>query len=211
MREINALHLIMFSVGPQVCVRVCVQGQSLLLKTRTAHFTPPAAPQARLMRRPQSSKTDKERSEIEGERDSKTEIERPKLRGLKTAGDIQPLVLQKHPWGCFSLRFGLSHYCHTIVIDALRWPHRPQQPLHHQFQPVRNRRLYPLFCLCFSHSHPLCFAERFAWETLVSFHVRISSSLFQFQRVRMCACVREMGTLDFHSSLQTSVNFWRSS
>ncbi len=105
-------------------------------------------------------------------------------------------------------------------MDALCWP---TGLLHgHYITSSTSQKPSPLsqlFCLRFALSFSLFLSpalsvsQKGLLERLhVSFYVRISFSLFQFQKcVDMCVRVLERRSPWFHSSVQTSVNLWRSS
>lgn len=90
-------------------------------------------------------------------------------------------------------------------MDALCWPHRAStRPLHHRFNQSKTittlSTLLSAVCfvfLSFSFSRPLCFSERFAWETSCQL---LCKNLFQlvpvpevcvYVCVSVCECVLE--------------------
>lgn len=190
-----------WAAGVWVCVCVCAKGHPLGLKRWTAHFTPPVAPAARLMHWPHSSKTDKER-------DRTAEIERVKRRGLKTEGDIPTPCSQTTSLRRFLIRLqiitllprncnGCSFLTPQSRRTAITSPALPSQ------KPPPFSRLFCLwFPLSFSLflSPALSVSQKGLLERLhVSFYVRISFSLFQFQKctLYMCVCVRQTEPLIF--------------
>ncbi len=175
-------------------VCVFVQGHPLWLNTRTAHFTPPAAPLARLMHWPHSSNTDKER-------DRTTEIERVKQRGLKTEGDIPTSCSQTTSLRRFLIRLQIITLMPRNRNGCSLLTHRAAtRPLHHQFNQSKTitalSTLLSAVCfvfLSFSFPCPLCFSERFAWETSCQL---LCKNFFQLVPVPevcgyVCASVRE--------------------
>lgn len=89
-------------------------------------------------------------------------------------------------------------------MDALCWPHRAAtRPLHHRFNQSKNitalsTLLSAVCCVFLSFSFsPLCFSERFAWETSCQLLCKNFFQLVPVPEVCVWVCVRETEPLIF--------------